>query len=115
MELQQVQVYKPALGEQTEQPEMMSVDQCQSIGDLHDSQLVGAHEAAATLVAVKEVRMREVAAEVKEATSSVGKKRRGRPPGPGRPKTTQVRKKNDEEDVCFICFDGGSLVLCDRR
>ncbi|KAL6224527.1 hypothetical protein ACLB2K_003382 [Fragaria x ananassa] len=113
MQLQQVQVYTPALGEQ--QPEMMSVDECQSIGDLDDSQLVGAHEAAAALVAVKEVRMGEVAAEVKEPTSSVGKKRRGRPPGPGRPKTTQVRKKNDEEDVCFICFDGGSLVLCDRR
>lgn len=25
-----------------------------------------------------------------------------------------VRKKDDEE-VCFICFDGGDLVVCDRR
>ncbi|KAF3448967.1 hypothetical protein FNV43_RR09689 [Rhamnella rubrinervis] len=24
-------------------------------------------------------------------------------------------KKKAEEDVCFICFDGGELVLCDRR
>lgn len=24
-------------------------------------------------------------------------------------------RKKDEEDVCFICFDGGELVLCDRR
>ncbi|KAK8529972.1 hypothetical protein V6N12_060735 [Hibiscus sabdariffa] len=24
-------------------------------------------------------------------------------------------RKKAEEDVCFICFDGGALVLCDRR
>ncbi|KQJ91159.1 zinc finger CCCH domain-containing protein 19 [Brachypodium distachyon] len=24
-------------------------------------------------------------------------------------------KKKDEEEVCFICFDGGDLVICDRR
>ncbi|MBA0677635.1 hypothetical protein Goari_019032 [Gossypium aridum] len=49
------------------------------------------------------------------------KRRRGRPPkNPARnmsapaPAPVTVRKK-DEEDVCFICFDGGSLVLCDRH
>ncbi|KAJ6398369.1 hypothetical protein OIU77_019215 [Salix suchowensis] len=45
--------------------------------------------------------------------------KRGRPPkiqgklGP--PAFSAQRKMKDEEDVCFICFDGGSLVLCDRR
>ncbi|XP_024180941.1 zinc finger CCCH domain-containing protein 44 isoform X2 [Rosa chinensis] len=122
MDLQQIQVYKPAIGEHAErQPraaadgaaELRSVDQCESIRHLDDSQLlVGASEA----VARKEVHMADVAV-VKEGKSSVvGRKRRGRPPGgQGRPKTTPLRKKNDEEDVCFICFDGGSLVLCDRR
>ncbi|XP_044508158.1 zinc finger CCCH domain-containing protein 19-like isoform X2 [Mangifera indica] len=41
-----------------------------------------------------------------------GKRKRGKNPKlPGRPPS----KKKSEEDVCFICFDGGELVLCDRR
>ncbi|CAD5318800.1 unnamed protein product [Arabidopsis thaliana] len=43
--------------------------------------------------------------------------RRGRPP-----RTLAIassppisRKRREDEDVCFVCFDGGSLVLCDRR
>ncbi|GJN19869.1 hypothetical protein PR202_gb07183 [Eleusine coracana subsp. coracana] len=51
------------------------------------------------------------------------KRKRGRPPknrggaaaaaapAPARPPA----KKKDEEIVCFICFDGGNLVVCDRR
>ncbi|CAL9067310.1 unnamed protein product, partial [Musa banksii] len=44
------------------------------------------------------------------------KRKRGRPPkahGAGR--VPVPKKKKEEEEVCFICFDGGDLVLCDRR
>jgi hypothetical protein len=36
---------------------------------------------------------------------SSGKKKRARP----------TRIKKGEEELCFICFDGGELVVCDRR
>ncbi|XP_047310451.1 zinc finger CCCH domain-containing protein 44-like [Impatiens glandulifera] len=56
-----------------------------------------------------------VSVEVKTFENSTGKRKRGRPPK-GLPKLPPpVKKKKDEEDVCFICYDGGSLVLCDRR
>uniref|UniRef100_A0ACD5TJ61 Uncharacterized protein n=1 Tax=Avena sativa TaxID=4498 RepID=A0ACD5TJ61_AVESA len=61
-----------------------------------------------------------VVAEAAEAPVVV-KRKRGRPPknrdgavaapAPLKP----VKKNDDEEVVCFICFDGGSLVVCDRR
>ncbi|KAG8092251.1 hypothetical protein GUJ93_ZPchr0012g19510 [Zizania palustris] len=52
----------------------------------------------------------------------VVKRKRGRPPknrdgaaavsAPAKP----VKKREDNEEVvCFICFDGGNLVVCDRR
>ena len=41
------------------------------------------------------------------------KKKRGRPPRVHAPPVKMI--KEEDEDVCFICFDGGSLVLCDRR
>ncbi|EEF30809.1 set domain protein, putative [Ricinus communis] len=55
----------------------------------------------------------EVATEDGVADVSKAKKKRGRTLGKTKP--TPPRKKKDEEDVCFICYDGGSLVLCDRR
>lgn len=47
-----------------------------------------------------------------------GKRKRGRPPKGQTAKQTPLKKRKEEdedEDVCFICFDGGSLVLCDRK
>ncbi|CAJ1930342.1 unnamed protein product [Sphenostylis stenocarpa] len=53
--------------------------------------------------------------EVTVVDGAVLKRKRGRP-AKGTPKAVPlVKQKKDEEDVCFICFDGGSLVLCDRR
>ncbi|KFK40187.1 hypothetical protein AALP_AA3G341600 [Arabis alpina] len=53
---------------------------------------------------------------------SIGKSiRRGRPPRTTLAKASCSslspisRKRKEDEDVCFVCFDGGSLVLCDRR
>ncbi|XP_068646731.1 zinc finger CCCH domain-containing protein 19-like [Aristolochia californica] len=47
------------------------------------------------------------------AESKGGKRKRGRPARSVQMKASTKRK--EEEDVCFICFDGGNLVLCDRR
>lgn len=119
--------YRPRLqdGESSQQGvDLFSVDQCEAIGEMDDSLLVGAPEARAA--AGEEGRVPDVQAKTVQTT--VEKRKRGRPPkgqlpkgqpSKGQPKATKTtpppRKKKDEEDVCFICFDGGSLVLCDRR
>ncbi|XP_061345635.1 zinc finger CCCH domain-containing protein 44-like [Gastrolobium bilobum] len=47
---------------------------------------------------------------------TVLKRKRGRPAKSlTKTKTKTTPPSKDDEDVCFICFDGGSLVLCDRR
>ncbi|KAJ0646776.1 putative chromatin regulator PHD family [Helianthus annuus] len=49
------------------------------------------------------------------------KRKRGRPPKAHVKKVAKpapvkkVKEVVEDEDVCFICFDGGSLVLCDHR
>ncbi|KAL6518481.1 hypothetical protein OROGR_018983 [Orobanche gracilis] len=52
---------------------------------------------------------------VGQVISTVDRKKRGRPKGHLAPKPKRNKLEDEEEDVCFICFDGGSLVLCDRK
>lgn len=125
-------LYKPRLQEESSVLEVdaMSIDQCETIREMDDSQLVGAPAAAnagvtktpgrggGCLVDV-EVKLKQEGETGPGVVETItGKRRRGRPPR-GHPKTTPPPapppRKKDEEDVCFICFDGGSLVLCDRR
>ncbi|XP_076887807.1 uncharacterized protein LOC143538053 [Bidens hawaiensis] len=51
--------------------------------------------------------------------SGAMKRKRGRPPKAQvkavQPAAKKSKEEDEDEDVCFICFDGGSLVLCDRR
>ncbi|KAJ6413206.1 hypothetical protein OIU84_006077 [Salix udensis] len=104
----------------------MSIDQCETIPQMDNSQLLGAPVTAVTSdvdlskrESVQTVPVVEVTNDSKMAETITGKRKRGRPPkiqgklGP--PAFSAQRKMKDEEDVCFICFDGGSLVLCDRR
>ncbi|XP_044971438.1 zinc finger CCCH domain-containing protein 19-like isoform X2 [Hordeum vulgare subsp. vulgare] len=51
--------------------------------------------------------------EVKRKRGRPRKNRDGAVAAPAPPKP--VKKNDEEEVVCFICFDGGSLVVCDRR
>ncbi|KAK9007570.1 hypothetical protein V6N11_074490 [Hibiscus sabdariffa] len=53
--------------------------------------------------------------EIEDSSKTSGGKRKR-----GKNSSTKVQakapsRKKAEEDVCFICFDGGALVLCDRR
>ncbi|KAJ9147002.1 hypothetical protein P3X46_029211 [Hevea brasiliensis] len=126
---QQVEEYRPSSQEDTEQlifdnslsgSDLMTIDQCQTIREMDDSLLVGPSPAVAAVtgdVTMPDIKVRTVA-KVAVADISTVKRKRGRPPrihGKTRPPTPSLIKKKDEEDVCFICFDGGSLVLCDRR
>lgn len=56
---------------------------------------------------------------VVQVIGTVEKRKRGRPPkgqlAAKPPPPKRQKQEDEEEDVCFICFDGGSLVLCDRK
>lgn len=99
-------LYRPHL--EQDNPNFDGSLQMQPVHELDDSQLVGAPAVVAP------VAQSETLTEAKVAETNAGKRKRGRPPR-GLAKPPPAKKKKDEEDVCFICFDGGELVLCDRR
>ncbi|KAK1439183.1 hypothetical protein QVD17_04999 [Tagetes erecta] len=94
--------------------EGQTCDKIQPIGDSSMTIMVGGDTAAD-----------KVEEELGSGVKEVLKRKRGRPPKahtklvPVKPvsvKPLPVKKvKEEDEDVCFICFDGGSLVLCDHR
>ncbi|KAK1262314.1 Zinc finger CCCH domain-containing protein 44 [Acorus gramineus] len=45
---------------------------------------------------------------------SGGKRKRGRP-AKAQAQSMKKKKKKEGEEVCFICLDGGNLVVCDHR
>ncbi|KAJ4964357.1 hypothetical protein NE237_024296 [Protea cynaroides] len=85
-----------------------------------EQQWKGISPVVATVAAVVEeegtptavLNMETEEAEATEASRSGGSRKRGRQ---SRVQTKGPSKRKEEEDVCFVCFDGGNLVLCDRR
>ncbi|EYU24079.1 hypothetical protein MIMGU_mgv1a000797mg [Erythranthe guttata] len=90
-------------------------------GDLGDSQLVEAPvEVSRDLLRSTANRTPETAVPATDRVIGADdKKKRGRPPrgqlAVKPPPQKRAKQEDEDEDVCFICFDGGSLVLCDRR
>ncbi|XP_044469589.1 zinc finger CCCH domain-containing protein 44 isoform X2 [Mangifera indica] len=101
--------------------ELKCVGQCYRIQQINGTQLVKAPEGAVAQDAGLTVRDAGGMVDVEVKFGTMSNRKRGRPPRASqvKPKKRQPppsqRRKKEEEDVCFICFDGGSLVLCDRR
>ncbi|EOA23403.1 hypothetical protein CARUB_v10016583mg [Capsella rubella] len=99
--------------------DLMRVDQCDEIGV---NQVPALSVPASTVAGTVPVPV-SIGQEVKVVDEAAPvKRKRGRPPRAlantplhTRPLPPPPRKEDKEEDVCFICFDGGDLVLCDRR
>ncbi|XP_028774610.1 LOW QUALITY PROTEIN: zinc finger CCCH domain-containing protein 19-like [Neltuma alba] len=110
---------RPAFDRSDPTLDLMTVDPCRSAGDAQDSRLLpvpvaldrDADVAVTQHGCLPDMKLK---VDVKVADGSSAKRKRGRP-ARGTAREPPLKKNRDEEDVCFICFDGGSLVLCDRR
>ncbi|XP_042502606.1 zinc finger CCCH domain-containing protein 19-like [Macadamia integrifolia] len=95
-------------------------EQCEAVVEMDDSHLLGISPVVVDVATVveeegrptTEVEMETEEAEATEKSGRGGRSKRGTQP---RVQTKVLSKGKVEEDVCFVCFDGGNLVLCDRR
>ncbi|GFP85933.1 zinc finger CCCH domain-containing protein 19 [Phtheirospermum japonicum] len=90
-------------------------DEADEVGpDLYDSPAALEDDEDEAMAAEEEAGTETDIAE--SGKTSGGKRKRGKlSKSPSISKSTPRSRKTVGEDVCFICFDGGELVLCDRR
>ncbi|XP_026456907.1 zinc finger CCCH domain-containing protein 19-like isoform X2 [Papaver somniferum] len=84
--------------------------------NMDDSELAGGSPVVEESVAEEATPLDEMDLEemdiAEESGKGTPKRKRGRA---AKASAKPATRKKIEEDVCFICFDGGNLVLCDRR
>ncbi|XP_075520869.1 uncharacterized protein LOC142554111 [Primulina tabacum] len=96
---------------------------CDPCEGMNDSSAAVQDENNDTATAKEEIRTRDTEMEtetdvVESGNAFGGKRKRGKvskSPLVSKYVGKASSRKTAEEDVCFICFDGGELVLCDRR
>nr|XP_010317233.1 zinc finger CCCH domain-containing protein 44 isoform X2 [Solanum lycopersicum] len=95
-----------------------SVENCTSIQDMEGKQLVGVPGTMSAVATGNSNSPATLKTPIENGIGFAEKTKRGRPPRGVVVKAPQPKRQREEEegeDVCFICFDGGSLVLCDRK
>lgn len=95
-----------------------TVEHCTSIQDMEDKKLVGVPGAMSAVAAGNSNSPAKLKTPMDNGIGYAENMKRGRPPRGAVVKAPQSKRQREEEegeDVCFICFDGGSLVLCDRK
>ncbi|KAK4437715.1 Zinc finger CCCH domain-containing protein 19 [Sesamum alatum] len=103
--------------------EETSSDVDEPVQDIYESPAAVQDEEDETMVAEEETGTQETEMETEtdiaeSAKTSAGKRKRGKlskSPSISKGTAKASSRKTVGEDVCFICFDGGELVLCDRR